>query len=133
MTTTLQRPVEHEATPVPTRAGPGWFLAAANIVAWLTFLGIVIAVQPAVDPEAPVDPVSMFVSLALWSTMFGALFGLGARARWGYLATAAGGVLLMGAAAACFAGGHTGAWIVIQTLAGGGLAATGAGSWKVAG
>lgn len=109
----------------------GWFLPLVNGVAWVTFVGIALGVQPTADPGAVVDPVSLLISTALWSTMFAALFGLGTRARWGYLATAVGGVVLMAAAASCYAGGHTGTWLVAQAMAGVGLAATGAISWRV--
>ncbi len=101
-------------------------------MAWVTFVGIALAVQPAVDPETPVDPIGLLVSLVLWSAMFAAVFGLFARVSWGYAATAVGGVAVVAAAVSCFAAGHTGAWVLSQGLAGAGLATTGAVSWTVA-
>ena len=132
MMTTRQGTVRDE-TASQTHPGPtGWFLPLANGVAWATFVGIALAVQPPVDPAAVVDSASILISTALWLTMFTALFGLATRARWGYLATGIGGVLLMTAAGSCYAGGHTGTWLVAQAMAGAGLAATGALSWRVA-
>lgn len=132
MMTTPQRTVRDEISAKTDPRLSGWFLPLANGVAWATFVGIALAVQPPVDPAAAVDSASILVSTALWATMFAALFGLATRARWGYLTTGIGGVLLMTAAGSCYAGGHTGTWLVAQAMAGAGLAATGALSWKVA-
>ena len=108
-----------------------WFLPVANGVALATFLGIALAVQPPIDPAAPVDSATMFISLALWCSVFAAAFALVAGRRWGFVASGLAGVLLVSAAANCFAGGHTGTWLITQGLGGAGLATTGAISWKV--
>ena len=57
--------------------------------------------------------------------LFGAAAGLSLRRRWGLLATIGAGVTMMIAASLCYLMGHTGAWIVIQFVAGMGLAASG--------
>ena len=132
MTTTFRKGTESVDTTShrPSPAASGWFLPVANAIAWLVFVGIALAVQPPIDPDAPVDAVSAAISLGLWTTMFAAVFGLASRASWGFGATGLGGLCLIGAATTCFAAGHTGAWLVAQGLAGVGLATTGFASWR---
>ncbi len=110
---------------------PDRFLRVANLAAWVVFLGITLTVAPTVDPAAPIGAVSVFLSTILMIALIGAAFGLATGASWGYLATAGGGALMIGATAMCFAGGHTGAWVFAQGLSGAGLALTGATSWKI--
>ena len=131
MTTTFRKETESaKATGQAAPSTPSWFLPAANAVAWLVFVGIALAVQPPIDPEAPVDTTSAMISLGLWTTMFASFFGLAQRSRWGYGGTGIGGFFLVGAAVTCFAAGHTGAWLVAQGMAGVGLATTGFASWR---
>ena len=111
----------------------GWILPIGNAAAWVVFLWIATAVQPAADPAAAIDFTSAVLSLALVSALYGSVFGLVTRSRWAYTTTAIGGLTIIGGAVWCFATGHTGAWIVVQGLAGAGLATTGIASSRISG
>lgn len=111
------------ASPAPKLVAPFALVAAA--AAWLAFLGLALAVQPAIDPDAPANLTAELLSLGLFAAMFASIAGLASRARFGLMATAVGGAFLLGTAIACFADGHTGGWVFTQGLAGIGLAATG--------
>lgn len=136
MTTTLRddrtRQTAQAAPGLRRAVAPDRFLRVANLAAWVVFLGITLTVAPPVDPAAPVDAVSVILSTILMGALLAAAIGLAAGAGWGYLATAGGGALMLGATAMCFVGGHTGAWVFAQGLSGAGLALTGAASWKFA-
>jgi hypothetical protein len=64
------------------------------------------------------------LSLLFTGSMLAAIAGLGARHRWGLLASIGGGLVMVAASVFCYLGGHTGAWIAIQLAAGTGLALT---------
>jgi hypothetical protein len=107
-------------------------LPVAAGIAWVLFVGLALAVQPPTDPAAPVDAASMILSTFLWMSALAAITGLLAGERWGHAATAAGGVFLVGTVIACYAGGHTGAWLLTQALCGVGLTTVGMITWRAA-
>ena len=94
-------------------------------------MSLVFAVAPDLDPDAPIDTLGLVISEVFWMSAIAGFAGLAMRARWGYALTGVGGTALFIGAATCLAGGHTGAWIAIQALAGVGLYATGLASWRV--
>jgi len=118
----------------PTQAGPdfSWTVTAIAAVAWVTFMGISMAVQPpAPDPTAPIALSAVVVGLAFHSALFAAAAGLGTRHRYGLWATLAGGLVMIGAAVLCYWGGHTGTWIAVQLGSGVGLTAIATGLIRV--
>lgn len=92
--------------------------------AWVAFLGTAFVVQPPA-PDAVPTLAGELIGLVLWSSLMAACFGLAVRARLGATATVVGGLAIVAGAGYCFLDGHTGAWIVAQMAAGGGLAASG--------
>lgn len=134
MDPTTDRSVDvRETTAAPKRpvSGSSWFLPIVNAAAWIGLVSLVFTVAPDVDPDAPVDILSLLISEVFWMSAIGAFVGFLTRSRWGYGLTGIGGTALFIGAATCFAAGHTGAWIAIQALAGVGLYATGLASWRV--
>ncbi len=106
----------------------GWTTSAIGVGAWIVFLGISSAVQP--PPAAPAEPLplsAVVVGLAFHLALLGAAVGFGMRRRYALWATAAGGLIMIGAAVMCYLGGHTGTWIAVQLASGVGLAATSTG------
>lgn len=116
---------------IRTATSASWFLPIVNALAWVGLVSLVMTVAPAVDPDAPIDVFGLVISEVFWAAALGSGIGLLMRARWAYALTGVGGAALLLGAVSCFAGGHTGAWIGVQALAGIGLAATGTSSWRV--
>lgn len=98
--------------------------AIAAAAAWIVFVSLSFAVQPPPDPAAPPSAMAEVLSLLFTGSMLAAIAGLGARHRWGLLASIGGGLVMIVASISCYVGGHTGAWIAVQLAAGAGLALT---------
>jgi hypothetical protein len=98
--------------------------AIAAAAAWIVFISLSFAVSPPPDPAAPPSAMAEVLSLLFTGSMLGAIAGLGARHRWGLLASIGGGLVMIVASISCYVGGHTGAWIAVQLAAGAGLALT---------
>lgn len=96
---------------------PG-IVAAGLGVAWVLMLALTTATQPPADPDAPITALGLTIELAFTFALLGAAAGLGMRRRWGVGASLFGGAVLVFGAVACFATGHTGAWIAAQLGAG---------------
>lgn len=141
MSTTIE-PATDDATQIAAPAAPperrnpaatsgsGWLLPLVTVAAWVGLVSLVFAVAPPPDPDAPVDMLSVVLSEVFWFSALGTLAALVTRSRWAYGLTAVGGVTLAAGAVVCFAGGHTGAWIAVQALAGVGLATVGGASLR---
>ncbi len=127
MTLTRTRP---EPTTAPT-ATPARTLndvipvgvALAVGILWVAMLGFVFSITPAPEgePSAFAVTVSVIFELALIAT----LAGLVALRRWGLLASVGAAGIMLGMAALCSLGGHTGGWLVAQYVASGTLLVAG--------
>jgi hypothetical protein len=132
MTDTRERVAEHvvpstnDRGPRPTGLDESISLTAAVAagLAWIVFVSLSFAVQPPVDPATPPSAMGEVLSLLFTGSMLAAIAGLGARHRWGLLASIGGGLVMVAASVFCYLGGHTGAWIAVQLAAGVGLALT---------
>ena len=91
-------------------------LVLAVAALWLVSLYVVFSLAPAPtgDPTATAIAVGIAFDLAL----IGTLAGFAVLQRWGLLASAGGGVVLLIGAGLCSLGGHTGGWLVAQYVTG---------------
>ena len=115
------------ATPPTAQADGGSIsrtVAAAAAVAWVVFVSMSFAVQPAPDPGTQPSATAELLSLLFTGALLAGIAGLGTLRRWGLVASMAGGLVMIAASIFCYVGGHTGAWIAIQLAAGVGLAVT---------
>ena len=89
-------------------------LAVAALWAVSLYLLFSLAPTPSGDPGATAVAIGVALDLSLLAT----LAGFAVKARWGLLASAAGGGVLLLGAALCSLGGHTGGWLVAQYVTG---------------
>lgn len=91
-------------------------LVLAVTALWLVSLYVVFSLAPAPtgDPSATAVAIGIAFDLAL----IGTLAGFAILQRWGLLASAGGGVVLLIGAGLCSLGGHTGGWLVAQYVTG---------------
>ena len=82
---------------------------------WIVLVGLILSIapEPVGNPSAFAVTGSVVFELALLATLAGLL----AMRRWGLLASMGAAVVMLGAAALCSLGGHTGAWLVAQYVA----------------
>ena len=98
-------------------------VAGALLLAWLGGLAWIFAISPAPDPTQPISAVDEIISLAMFGSWLAVFTGLGARRRFGLVASIGAGLLIAGAGVLCGITGHTGLWIPVQIGVGSGLAA----------
>ncbi|MCP4247781.1 MAG: hypothetical protein GY778_12100 [bacterium] len=91
-------------------------LVLAVAALWMVSLYVVFSLAPAPtgDPSATAVAVGVAFDLSILAT----LAGFAALRRWGLLASAGGGVVLLVGAGLCSLGGHTGGWLVAQYVTG---------------
>ncbi len=124
--TTLDRRVRTEQPPrveppsaprEPTRFA-GLNPSFVTGVAWLgTIFGLEMMAPPA-DPAAPMDAITVLLSLALLGALVVSLAGILSGRWWGFMGTVVGGAVLAGGTAFCFAIGHTGWALATQGMLG---------------
>lgn len=91
-------------------------LVLAVTALWLVSLYVVFSLAPA--PTGDPTTVALAVGLAFDLALIGTLAGFAVLQRWGLLASAGGGVVLLVGAGLCSLGGHTGGWLVAQYVTG---------------
>lgn len=91
-------------------------LVLAIAALWVASLYIVFSLAPA--PTGDPSTTAIWIGLAFELSILATLIGFAARQRWGLLASAAGGGVLLVGAALCSLGGHTGGWLVAQYVTG---------------
>ena len=89
-------------------------LAVAGL--WLVSLYVIFSLAPA--PTGDPTAVALAIGLAFDLALIGTLAGFAVLQRWGLLASAGGGLVLLVGAGLCSLGGHTGGWLVAQYVAG---------------
>lgn len=104
------RAVERLSDSIPLR------LVLAVAALWAVSLYVLFSLAPA--PSGDPGATALAIGLALDLSLLAALVGFAVRARWGLLASAAGGGVLLLGAALCSLGGHTGGWLVAQYVTG---------------
>ena len=108
---------------------PG-FMALGLGIAWLVIVGISWATAPPPDPNDPITATAYVLSTLFLFAILGTAIGLGMRQRWGLLPSFGGGLLLLGTAAVCLAGGHSGIELYGQLGSGAFLTAVTMGAWR---
>ena len=108
---------------------PG-FMALGLGIAWVVMVGISWSTAPPPDPADPITATAYVLSTLFLFSLLGTAIGLGMRQRWGLLPSFGGGLLLLGAAAVCLAGGHSGIELYGQLGSGAFLTAITAGAWR---
>ncbi len=106
------------------------FMALGLGLAWVLTFGITWATAPPPDPADPITATAYVLSMVYLVALMATAIGLGARQRWGLVASYGGGLLLLGAAAVCLAGGHSGAALFGQLTSGAFLTGITAGAWR---
>lgn len=91
-------------------------LALAVAALWAVSLYVLFSLAPA--PSGDPGATALAIGLALDLSLLATLAGFAVRARWGLLASAAGGGVLLLGAALCSLAGHTGGWLVAQYMTG---------------
>ncbi len=124
--------------PVTDNRRAGWrledripgLMALGLGLTWTVIVGISWATAPPPDPADPITATAYVLSLVFLIALMATAVGIGARRRWGLLASAGGGLLLLGAAAVCLAGGHSGAELYGQLVSGAALTGITVGAWR---
>ncbi|NNC93908.1 MAG: hypothetical protein HKN80_15600 [Acidimicrobiia bacterium] len=91
-------------------------LVLAVAALWVVSLYVVFSLAPA--PTGDPTATAIAVGVAFDLSLLGTLAGFVMLRRWGLLASAAGGVVLLVGAGLCSLGGHTGGWLVAQYVTG---------------
>lgn len=110
--------------PDPTDRVPA-LVAFGFAGAWILSIVWTAAVAPETEPDAPVSAFAVTMSGLYSLALLGSILELGARRRWGLLATVVGGLVMVTGSIVCGLGGHTGAWIWVQLGSGAALAGLG--------
>ena len=112
----LHRPDARPAPPrtltdrVPLR------LVLAVAALWIAGLYVVFSLAPA--PTGDPTTAGILVGVAFDLSLLATLAGFAVLQRWGLLASAVGGAVLLVGAGLCSLGGHTGGWLVAQYVTG---------------
>lgn len=91
-------------------------LVLAVAALWFVSLYVLFSLAPA--PTSDPGTTAILIGVAFDLSILATLAGFAVLQRWGLLASAAGGVVLLIGAALCSLGGHTGGWLVAQYLTG---------------
>ncbi|MBT8165582.1 MAG: hypothetical protein HKO63_05115 [Acidimicrobiia bacterium] len=92
-------------------------LMLAVAVLWAVSLYVVFSLAPAPPAEDP-SAAAVLVGLGFELSLLATIAGFVILRRWGLLASAGGGVVLLVGAGLCSLGGHTGGWLVAQYVTG---------------
>ncbi|NNL70092.1 MAG: hypothetical protein HKO70_09050 [Acidimicrobiia bacterium] len=117
-TTTTPRPAV-DRTSAPERTLTSTLpirLVLAIAALWAVSLYVVFSLAPA--PTGDPSTTAILIGLAFELSILATLTGFVMRQRWGLLASATGGGVLLVGAALCSLGGHTGGWLVAQYVTG---------------
>lgn len=96
-------------------------MALAMGALWIVSLFVIFSIAP--QPEGDPTATAIAVGVAFDLTLLATLAGFAVLQRWGMLASAAGGAVLLVGAGLCSLAGHTGGWLVAQYVAGGAILA----------
>ena len=91
-------------------------LVLAVAALWIVSLYVVFSLAPA--PEGDPTTTAILVGIAFDLSLLATLAGFAVLQRWGLLASAFGGGVLLVGAGLCSLGGHTGGWLVAQYVTG---------------
>jgi hypothetical protein len=91
-------------------------LVLAVAALWLVGLYVVFSLAP--TPTGDPSTTAILIGVAFDLSVLATLAGFAALRRWGLLASAAGGAVLLLGAGLCSLGGHTGGWLVAQYVTG---------------
>jgi len=91
-------------------------LVLAVGVLWAVSLYVVFSLAPA--PSGDPGTTAIVIGLAFDLSILATLGGFAVLQRWGLLASAVGGGVLLVGAGLCSLGGHTGGWLVAQYVTG---------------
>ena len=91
-------------------------LALAVAALWVVSIYVVFSLAPA--PTGDPGTTAILIGLAFDFSILALLAGFALLQRWGLLASAFGGGVLLVGAALCSLGGHTGGWLVAQYVTG---------------
>jgi hypothetical protein len=91
-------------------------LVLAVAALWMVGLYVVFSLAPA--PTGDPSTTAILIGLAFDLALLGMIAGFAVLQRWGLLASAAGGAVLLFGAGLCSLAGHTGGWLVAQYVTG---------------
>lgn len=91
-------------------------LVLAVVALWAVSLYVVFSLAPA--PTGDPGTTAIVIGLAFDLSILATLVGFAVLQRWGLLASAGGGAVLLLGAGLCSLGGHTGGWLVAQYVTG---------------
>lgn len=110
---TIDRLADRLTGSIPVR------LALAVGALWVVSIYVVFSLAPA--PTGDPGTTAILIGLAFDLSVLATLAGFALLQRWGLLASAFGGGVLLVGAALCSLGGHTGGWLVAQYVTGGAI------------
>ena len=84
---------------------------------WVASLYVVFSLAPAPPAEDP-GLSALLLSIGFDASLLATIAGFSIARRWGLLASAAGGGMLLIGAGLCSLGGHTGGWLLAQYVTG---------------
>ena len=93
-------------------------MAIIVAVLWVATLAITFSLEPAADPDVPLSAVAVVTSMLFTYAILTTGIGMLMRQRWGLAASLGGGIVMLGGAGTCLAGGHSGGWLFAQLVAG---------------
>ncbi len=92
-------------------------LALAVAALWVVSLYVIFSLAPAPTTDDPTTT-AILVGVAFDLSILATVAGFVVLRRWGLLASAVGGAVLLVGAGLCSFAGHTGGWLVAQYVAG---------------